>query len=153
MLENRYLLNIIPIFNEDDENIYTYISPNDSNEKSRIDYIWALLLILGQSINSAVIENYHFTTDYNTVILSLDTQLFIEKALLKVNKSKKKITCTIFLYDEMDVKIMSLHGITSMLDCLRQIIMKSAKKHIKNKNVMKNKLKNAPEKKLAVYFD
>jgi hypothetical protein len=31
--------------------------------------------------------------------------------------------------------------------------MKSAKKHIKNKNVMKNKLKNAPEKKLAVYFD
>ncbi|GET50170.1 hypothetical protein RIR_jg32582.t1 [Rhizophagus irregularis DAOM 181602=DAOM 197198] len=124
MLENRYLLNIIPIFNEDDENIYTYISPNDSNEKSRIDYIWALLLILGQ-----------------------------KKALLKVNKSKKKITCTIFLYDEMDVKIMSLHGITSMLDCLRQIIMKSAKKHIKNKNVMKNKLKNAPEKKLAVYFD
>ncbi|PKY24969.1 hypothetical protein RhiirB3_439727 [Rhizophagus irregularis] len=104
--------------------VYTYISPNDSNEKSRIDYIWALLLILGQ-----------------------------KKALLKVNKSKKKITCTIFLYDEMDVKIMSLHGITSMLDCLRQIIMKSAKKHIKNKNVMKNKLKNAPEKKLAVYFD
>jgi hypothetical protein len=54
-------------------------------------------------------------TDYNTVILSLNTQLFIEKALLKVNKSKKKITCTIFLYDGMDVKTMSLHGITSML--------------------------------------
>ncbi|PKY59896.1 hypothetical protein RhiirA4_483026 [Rhizophagus irregularis] len=115
MLENRHLLNMIPIFNEDDENINTYIPPNDSNEKSRIDYIWASLLILGQSINSAVIENDHFMTDYNTVILLLDTQLFIEKALLKVNKSKKKITCTIFLYDEIDVKTMSLHGITSML--------------------------------------
>ncbi|CAB5392157.1 unnamed protein product [Rhizophagus irregularis] len=102
MLENRHLLDTIPIFNEDDKNIYTYIPPNDSNEKSRIDYIWASLPILGQSLNSTVIENDHFTTDHNTVTLSLDTQLFIGKTLPKINKSKKKITHTVFLYDEMD---------------------------------------------------
>ncbi|CAB5346260.1 unnamed protein product [Rhizophagus irregularis] len=102
MLENRHLLDTIPIFNEDDENIYTYIPPNDSNEKSRIDYIWTSLPILGQSLNSTVIENDHFTTDHNTVTLSLDTQLFIGKTLPKINKSKKKITRTVFLYDEMD---------------------------------------------------
>ncbi|EXX53413.1 hypothetical protein RirG_244170 [Rhizophagus irregularis DAOM 197198w] len=62
---------------DDDKNIYTYIPPNDSNEKSRIDYIWASLPILGQSLNSTVIENDHFTTNHNTVTLSLDTQLFI----------------------------------------------------------------------------
>ena len=102
MLENRHLLDTIPIFNEDDENIYTYIPPNDSNEKSRIDYIWTSLPILGQSLNSTVMENDHFTTDHNTVTLSLDTQLFIGKSLPKINKCKKKITRTVFLYDEMN---------------------------------------------------
>ncbi|PKK42631.1 hypothetical protein RhiirC2_804450 [Rhizophagus irregularis] len=104
MLENRHLLDTIPIFTEDDENIHTYILPNGSNEKSRIDYIWASLPILGQSLNSTVIKNDHFTMDHNTVTLSLDTQLFIGKTLPKINKSKKKKSRTVFLYDEMDQK-------------------------------------------------
>ncbi|CAB5321481.1 unnamed protein product [Rhizophagus irregularis] len=179
MLENRHLLDTIPIFNEDDENIYTYIPPNDSNEKSRIDYIWASLPILGQSLNSTVIENDHFTTDHNTVTLSLDTQLFIGKTLPKINKSKKKITRTVFLYDEMDQEddefiwdnfragldheierlklkdrsITKRKHVDHVWDSLRQLIMKSANENIKNKKVIKQKIKCAPEKKLSVYFD
>ncbi|PKY57091.1 hypothetical protein RhiirA4_477920 [Rhizophagus irregularis] len=179
MLENRHLLDTIPIFNEDDENIYTYIPPNDSNEKLRIDYIWASLLILGQSLNSTVIENDHFTTDHNTVTLSLDTQLFIGKSLPKINKGKKNITHTVFLYDEMDQdddaftwdnfragldieikksklkdrSITKRKHIDHVWDSLRQLIMKSANANIKNKKVIKNKLKVAPEKKLSIYFD
>ncbi|CAB5387879.1 unnamed protein product [Rhizophagus irregularis] len=159
MLENRHLLDTIPIFNEDDENIYTYIPPNDSNEKSRIDYIWASLPILGQSLNSTVIENDHCTTDHNTVTLSLDTQLFIGKTLPKINKSKKKITRTIFLYDEMDQdddeftwdnfragldqeierlklkdrSITKRKHVDHVWDSLRQLIMKSANENIKTK--------------------
>ncbi|CAB5346822.1 unnamed protein product [Rhizophagus irregularis] len=178
MLENRHLLDTIPIFNEDDENIFTYIPPNDSNEKSRIDYIWASLPVLGQSLNSTVIENDHFTTDHNTVTLSLDTQLFIGKTLPKINKSKKKITRTVFLYDEMDQddeftwdnfhngldqkidrlklkdrSITKRKHVDQVWDSLRQLIMKSANENIKNKKVIKQKIKCAPEKKLSVYFD
>ncbi|CAB5348537.1 unnamed protein product [Rhizophagus irregularis] len=179
MLENRHLLDTIPIFNEDDENIYTYIPPIDSNEKSRIDYIWASLPILGQSLNSTVIENDRFTTDHNTVTLSLDTQLFIGKTLPKINKSKKKITRTVFLYEEMDQEddeftwdnfraglnheierlklkdrsITKRKHVDHVWDSLRQLIMKSANENIKNKKVIKQKIKCAPEKKLSVYFD
>ncbi|CAB4396370.1 unnamed protein product [Rhizophagus irregularis] len=179
MLENRHLLDTIPIFNEDDENIYTYIPPNDSNDKSRVDYIWASLPILGQSLNSTVIENDHFTTDHNTVTLSLDTQLFIGKTLPKINKSKKKITRTVFLYDEMDQEddeftwdnfrvgldheieriklkdrvITKRKHVDHVWDSLRQLIMKSANENIRNKKVIKQKFKCAPEKKLSVYFD
>ncbi|PKC67762.1 hypothetical protein RhiirA1_393459 [Rhizophagus irregularis] len=38
-------------------------------------------------------------------------------------------------------------------DSLRQLIMKSANENIKNKKVIKQKIKCAPEKKLSVYFD
>ncbi|CAB5392165.1 unnamed protein product [Rhizophagus irregularis] len=178
-LENRHLLDTIPIFNEDDENIFTYIPPNDSNKKSRIDYIWASLPILGQSLNSTVIENDHFTTDHNTVTLSLDIQLFIGKTLSKINKSKKKITRTVFLYDEMDQdddeftwdnfrdglnqeinrlklknrSITKKKHVDHVWDSLRQLIMKSANENIKNKKVIKQKIKCTPEKKLSVYFD
>ncbi|PKY63010.1 hypothetical protein RhiirA4_491191 [Rhizophagus irregularis] len=160
MLENRHLLDTIPIFNEDDENIYTYIPPNNSLEKSRVDYIWASLPILGQSLNSAVMENDHSSTDHNTVTLSLDTQLFIGKSLPKINKSKKKITRTVFLYDEMDQEdndeftwdnfragldheierlklkdrsITKRKHIDHVWDSLRQLIIKSANDHIKSK--------------------
>ncbi|CAG8741167.1 8097_t:CDS:1, partial [Rhizophagus irregularis] len=179
MLENRHLLNTIPIFNEDDKNIYTYIPPNDSNEKSRIDYIWASLPILGQSLNSTVIENDHFTTNHNTVTLSLDTQLFIGRTLPKINKSKKKITCTVFLYDEMDQEddeftwdnfrtgldheierlklkdraITKRKHVDHVWNSLRQLIMKSANENIRNKKIIKQKIKCVPEKKLSVYFD
>ncbi|PKC50386.1 hypothetical protein RhiirA1_486495, partial [Rhizophagus irregularis] len=38
-------------------------------------------------------------------------------------------------------------------DSLRQLIMKSANENIRNKKVIKQKFKCAPEKKLSVYFD
>ncbi|CAB4430189.1 unnamed protein product [Rhizophagus irregularis] len=119
-------------------------------------------------------------TDHNTVTLSLDTQLFIGKSLPKINKSKKKITRTVFLYDEMDQEdddeftwdnfragldheverlklkdqwITKRKHVDHVWDSLRQLIMKSANDNIKSKKVIKNKFKVAPEKKLSVYFD
>ena len=179
MLENRHLLDTIPIFNDDGDTIHTFNPPDVTKEKSRIDYIWASLPILGQSLNSSVIDNDHFATDHRTVTLSLDTQMFIGKPLPKLNSNKKKITRTVFLYDEMDddndeftwdnfrsgldskierlklldYSIKKRKHIDHVWDVLRQIIMKSAKENIKHRNVVKNKHKEDPVKKLQVYFD
>ncbi|PKY62317.1 hypothetical protein RhiirA4_488586 [Rhizophagus irregularis] len=124
-------------------------------------------------------ENDHSSTDHNTVTLSLDTQLFIGKTLPKINKGKKKMTRTVFLYDEMDQdedeftwdnfrndlnreiektklkdrSITKRKHIDHVWDSLRQLIMKSANENIKSKKVIKNKMKVAPEKKLSIYFD
>ncbi|RGB39111.1 hypothetical protein C1646_804429 [Rhizophagus diaphanus] len=52
-----------------------------------------------------------------------------------------------------DYSITKRKHIDHVWDSLRQTIMKVAKNHIKHRNVVKNKLNDAPEKKLAVYFD
>ena len=52
-----------------------------------------------------------------------------------------------------DRSITKKKNIDQMWDSLRQLIMKSAKENVKNKKVIKNKLKVAPEKKLAIYYN
>jgi hypothetical protein len=176
MLESKYCLDMIPIFNENDEDIYTYIPSDTNRDKSRLDYIWASLPIIGQSVNSTVIENDHFKTDHNTVTLSLDAESFIGRPKTKINTKKKKITRTIFLYMDKDEeykwehfqkdlddelakrkmkerKITKRRHIDYLWDDLRQTIIKAANNSIKNKQIVKNKMKTTPEKKLPLYFD
>ncbi|EXX54339.1 hypothetical protein RirG_235430 [Rhizophagus irregularis DAOM 197198w] len=52
-----------------------------------------------------------------------------------------------------DKSITKRKHVDHMWDSLRQLIMKSANENIKNKKVIKQKIKCAPEKKLSVYFD
>jgi hypothetical protein len=50
-------------------------------------------------------------------------------------------------------KIIKRHHIDHLWDDLRQTIMKAATNSIKNKQIVKNKMKITPEKKLPLYFD
>ncbi|GBB83194.1 hypothetical protein RclHR1_00010076 [Rhizophagus clarus] len=124
-----------------------------------LDYIWASLPTISKCLDCSTIENDYFKTDHKTVTLSIDTATLIGQKTAKMNHKKKKITCTVFAYDEMDKedhddfkwnnfkkelderidqldfksrKIIKRRHIDSVWDCLRQIIMKAAKEKIKN---------------------
>ncbi|GBC01532.1 hypothetical protein RclHR1_42190001 [Rhizophagus clarus] len=101
-LESRRLLDTIPIFNDNDEEMYTYTPADFNRQESRLDYIWASLSMLEKSVNSTVIENDHFDTDHKTITLSLDTVQMTGVSLNTTNQKKKHIKRTVFQYDEMD---------------------------------------------------
>ncbi|GBB98254.1 hypothetical protein RclHR1_31810002 [Rhizophagus clarus] len=50
-LECKRLLDTIPIFNDNDEEMYTYTPADPNRQESRLDYIWASLLMLKKSVN------------------------------------------------------------------------------------------------------
>ncbi|GBB97587.1 hypothetical protein RclHR1_30040001 [Rhizophagus clarus] len=101
-LECKRLLDTIPIFNDNDEEMYTYTPADPNRQESRLDYIWASLPMLEKSVNSTVIENDHFDTDHKTVTLSLNTVQITGVFLNATNQKKKHIKRTVFQYDEMD---------------------------------------------------
>ncbi|GBC04724.1 hypothetical protein RclHR1_05830002 [Rhizophagus clarus] len=101
-LEYRRLLDTIPIFNDNDEEMYTYTPADPNRQESRLDYIWTSLPMLEKSVNSTVIENDHFDTDHKTVTLSLNTVQMTGISLNATNQKKKHIKRTVFQYDEMD---------------------------------------------------
>ncbi|GBC00784.1 hypothetical protein RclHR1_39790001, partial [Rhizophagus clarus] len=177
-LESRRLLDTIPIFNDNDEEMYTYTPADPNRQESRLDYIWASLSMLEKSVNSTVIENDHFDTDHKTITLSLDTVQMTGVSLNATNQKKKHIKRTVFQYDEMDkddeytwenfsthldleienalmkdFSIVKPRHINTLWDMFRQTLMRVAKSRIVNKQVTRNKVKTTPEKKLSVYFD
>ncbi|GES99352.1 hypothetical protein GLOIN_2v1777499 [Rhizophagus clarus] len=180
MLEGKHCLDTLPLFNDNDEDIITYTPSDPTKQPARLDYIWASLPAISKCLDCSVIENDYFKTDHKTIMLSIDTAALIGRKTAKMNKKKKKITRTVFAYDEMDKedhddfrwdnfkkeldaridqldlksrKITKRRHIDSVWDCLRQIIMKAAKEKIKNREVVKNKIKTTPEQKLAIYYD
>ncbi|GBB91700.1 hypothetical protein RclHR1_19050011 [Rhizophagus clarus] len=77
-LECRRLLDTIPIFNDNDEEMYTYTPADPNKQESRLDYIWASLPMLEKSVNN-------------------------DRCFLEYNQSKEEnIKRTVFQYDEMD---------------------------------------------------
>ncbi|GBB90261.1 hypothetical protein RclHR1_17160001, partial [Rhizophagus clarus] len=94
-LECKRLLDTIPIFNDNDEEMYTYTPADPNRQESRLDYIWASLPMLEKSVNSTVIENDHFDTDHKTVTLSLNTVQITAKSRIvnkQVTRNKVKTT-------------------------------------------------------------
>ncbi|GBB98666.1 hypothetical protein RclHR1_32940001, partial [Rhizophagus clarus] len=174
----RRLLDTIPIFNDNDEEMYTYTPADPNRQASRLDYIWASLPMLEKSVNSTVIENDHFDTDHKTVTLLLNTVQMTGVSLNTTNQKKKHIKRTMFQYDEMDkndeytwenfstqldleientlmkdFSIVKPHHINTLWDMFRQTLMRVAKSCIVNKQVTRNKVKTTPKKKLSIYFD
>ncbi|GBC01805.1 hypothetical protein RclHR1_04340002 [Rhizophagus clarus] len=108
-LESRRLLDTIPIFNDNDEEMYTYTPADSNRQESRLDYIWASLSMLEKSVNSTVIENDHFDTDHKTITLSLNTAQMTGVFLNTSNQKKKYIKRTVFQYDEW-TRMMNIPG-------------------------------------------
>src|SRR5689334_23212342 len=52
-----------------------------------------------------------------------------------------------------DFSIVKPHHINTLWDMFRQTLMRVAKSHIVNRQVIRNKVKTTPEKKLLIYFD
>ncbi|GBB95489.1 hypothetical protein RclHR1_02550001 [Rhizophagus clarus] len=158
--------------------LFRTLESDPNKQESRLDYIWAFLPMLEKSINSTVKENDHFDTDHKTVTLSLDTVQMTGISLNATNQKKKHIKRTVFQYDEMDkddkytwenfstqldleientlmkdFSIIKPRHINTLWDMFRQVLMRVAKSRIVNKQVIRNKVKTTPEKKLSIYFD
>ncbi|GES87807.1 hypothetical protein GLOIN_2v1472692 [Rhizophagus clarus] len=161
MLESKHYLDTLPLFNDNDEDIITYMPSDLNKQPARLDYIWASLPTISKCLDTLVIENVYFKTDHKTVTLSIDTAALIGQKTAKTNKKKKKITRTVFAYDEMDKKDhddFKWNNFKKELDeRIDQLDLKNyykaVKEKIKNREVVKNKIKTTPEQKLSIYYD
>ncbi|GBB97238.1 hypothetical protein RclHR1_29480001 [Rhizophagus clarus] len=173
MLESKHYLDTLPLFNDNDEDIITYMPSDLNKQPARLDYIWASLPTISKCLDTLVIENVYFKTDHKTVTLSIDTAALIGQKTAKTNKKKKKITRTVFAYDEMDKKdhddfkwnnfkkelderidqldlksrkITKRRHIDTIWDCFRQIITKLyIINRIQEIRSLIRKLRNVPE--------
>src|SRR6266496_1798937 len=95
----------IPFFQDEFENIGTFINPRGPN--TRIDYIWINEDLLLNSINSTVLDVIHIKTDHRMVTLSLFKEDFFRQASINKirqrNRAMKKNTRKVFLYQDMDL--------------------------------------------------
>src|SRR6266542_3939810 len=94
----------IPFFQDEFENIGTFINPRGPN--TRIDYIWINEDLLLNLINSTVLDVIYIKTDHRMVTLSLFKEDFFRQASLNKirqrHRTMKKNKRQIFLYQDME---------------------------------------------------